>query len=374
MRRYLYDQLLKDLKKKMIFLTGPRQVGKTYLSKQLMPEFKNPQYLNFDNYNDSKIIRQMSWKLNADLLIFDEIHKMKEWKSYLKGVYDGRSENQAILVTGSSRMDTFRQSGESLAGRYFHLRLNPVSVKEMGDVDPYEAVEKLNLLGGFPEPLLSGSEEEAARWRNQYYTDLIREDIMEFGKLNEIKTMKLLLELLRGKVASPISYTSLAGDLQVSPNTVKRYIQILESLHIIFLLRPYHKRLERALLREPKLYFYDTGLVDGNNGVRLENTVAYSLLKHVEYIKDTRGKDISLNYLKTKDGKEVDFVISVDGELRQMIEVKLSDGNISGSLYTFARKFPGVEAFQLVHNLMQAQHINGINLVRAGEYLAGLEA
>ncbi len=359
----------------MVFLTGPRQVGKTYLSKQLMRAFKNPQYLNFDNLNDRKIVQQMAWKLNADLLIFDEILKMKDWKNYLKGVYDGRSENQTILVTGSSRMDTFRQSGESLAGRYFHLRLNPISVKELKNFcNPYDAVDKLNLLGGFPEPLLSDSEEDAARWRNQYYTDLIREDIMEFGKLNEIKTMSLLLELLRGRVASPLSYSSLAGDLQVSPNTVKRYVGILESLHIIFLLRPYHKRLERALLREPKLYFYDTGLINGGPGVRLENTVAVSLLKHVEYIKDTKGKNVSLSYIKTKDGKEVDFVTTLDGEIEQMIEVKLTDGNLSGSLLSFSRKFPSANAFQLVHNLKQPQHLNGVNLVRAGEWLAGLEA
>ena len=228
MKRYLYDQILKDLKKKMVFITGPRQVGKTYLAKEVLKEFKNPQYLNYDNRDDRKIIQQMSWKLNADLLIFDEIHKMKDWKMFLKGVYDGRYKNQAILVTGSSRLDTFRQTGESLAGRYFHLRLNPISVKELVEMDiceSYEAVERLNTLGGFPEPFLSGSEDEAARWRNQYYTDLIREDILEFGRLDEINNMKLLLELLRGRVASPLSYSALAGDIQISPNTVKRYVK-----------------------------------------------------------------------------------------------------------------------------------------------------
>jgi hypothetical protein len=374
LKRYLYDQVLKDIKKKMVFITGPRQVGKTFLAKQIMTEFQEPQYLNYDNIDDRKIIQNMSWKLNTDLLIFDEIHKMKGWKMFLKGVYDGRRENQAILVTGSSRLDTFRQSGESLAGRYFHLRLNPISVKEVEHLyPPLEAIEKLNLLGGFPEPFLSGSEEEAARWRNQYYTDLIREDILEFGRINEIRNMRILLEMLRGRVASPLSYNSLARDIQVSPNTIKRYIQIIESLHIVFLLRPYHKRLSRSILREPKLYFYDTGLIEGDDGVKLENTVAVCLLKYVEYLKDTKGKNISLNYLKTKDGKESDFVITVGGEANQLMEVKLSHSKLSRALIFFSQKFPEAEAFQLVHNLRHSQYKEKIHLVQAGEWLSGLE-
>ncbi len=374
MKRYIYHQVLNDLKKKMVFVTGPRQIGKTFLAKQLMKEFRNPQYLNYDNSIDRKIIKDMSWRVDADFLIFDEIHKMKGWKTFLKGIYDGRPENQAILVTGSARMDTFRQSGESLAGRYFHLKLNPLSVKELEDLYPrYEAVEKLNRLGGFPEPFLSNSEEEAARWRNQYYTDLIREDILEFGKLSEITNMKMLLELLRYRVGSPLSYSSLAGDLQISPNTVKRYIQILESLHIIFLLTPYHKQLARSILREPKLYFYDTGLIEENEGVRMENTVAVCLLKHIEYLRDAKGQDIGLHYLKTKEGKEVDFALVANGNLKQLIEIKLSENNFSKSLLFFCERFPGVDGFQVVHNLRQPQHVKGISLVQAGEWLSRLE-
>lgn len=358
----------------MVFITGPRQVGKTFLAKQLMAEFQNPQYFNYDNLDDRNIIQNMSWKLNTDLLIFDEIHKMKGWKMFLKGVFDARRQGQAILVTGSSRLDTFRQSGESLAGRYFHLRLNPISVKELEQLyPPFEATEKLNRLGGFPEPLLSGSEQEAARWRNQYYTDLIREDILEFGKINEIKTMRMLLELLRDRVASPLSYNSLARDLQVSPHTIKRYIEIIESLHIVFLLRPYHKKLSRSILREPKLYFYDTGLIKGDDGVKLENTIAVCLLKYVEYLRDAKGKNTCLDYLKTKDGKEADFVITDNDEVTRMMEVKLSHDKLSRSLIFFSQKFPGAEAFQLVHNLRHTQYKERIHVVPAGEWLAGLD-
>ena len=372
MKRYLYTQILKDLKK-MVFITGPRQVGKTFLAKQIMQEFKNPQYLNYDNLDDRRIIRGRSWRLNADLIIFDEIHKMKGWKEFLKGVYDSRPEHQALLVTGSARLETYRQTGESLAGRYFHLRLNPLSVKEMeGRLSPYDAVEKLNTLSGFPEPFLSDSVEEAARWRNQYYTDLIREDIVEFSRIHEVKTMRLLVELLRNRIASPLSYKSLAEDLQIAPNTVKKYIQILESLYIIFLIRPHHNHIARSILKEPKLYFYDSGFVTGDEGVRFENTCAVCLLKHVQYLHDAHGRNSMLQYVRTKDGKEIDFVIVTDEAPEAFIEVKLTDNKPAKALSAFQPRFPNAKFIQLVHNLHQEEQKNGIEIARAGDWLARL--
>ncbi|HMN25474.1 MAG TPA: AAA family ATPase, partial [Ignavibacteriaceae bacterium] len=231
MKRYLYNQILEDLKKKIVFITGPRQVGKTFLAKQIMKNFVKPQYLNYDNINDIRIIKDTSWALNTDLLVFDEIHKMKKWKSYIKGVYDSKPEKQSILITGSARLDTFRQSGDSLAGRYLHLRFNPISVKEISEIIPehYNALEMLNKFGGFPEPLLNAvnlenekAETESARWKNQYFSDIIREDILEFSRISEIKTMKTLLQLLRTKVGTPLSFNSIANDLQVSSNTIKK--------------------------------------------------------------------------------------------------------------------------------------------------------
>ncbi|MEW6664078.1 MAG: ATP-binding protein [Thermodesulfobacteriota bacterium] len=375
MRRYLHEQILKDLRKKMVIVTGPRQVGKTYLAKEVMKSFASPQYLNHDNENDRRIIRQRSWRLDARLLVFDEIHKMKRWKTFLKGTFDSRDEDQAILVTGSSRLETFRQSGDSLAGRYLHLRLHPLSVKELhGTLSPFEAVEKLNRLGGFPEPFLSDSEEEASRWRNQYYTDLIREDILEFGRIQEIKAMRQLVELLRVRVGSPLSYVSLAQDLQISPNTVKKYVSILESLYIVFLVRPFHRNISRSILREPKLYFYDSGYLKGEEGARLENTCAVCLLKHVQYLFDARGKDTDLCYIRTKDGKDCDFVVVEEGSPSTLIEVKVSDRRPARSLAHFAGRFPRAKAVQLVHHLHQEEYQGGVHILRAGDWLAGLEA
>jgi len=375
MQRYLQDNILKDLQKKMVLITGPRQVGKTYLAKMLQTEFKSPTYLNYDNADDAKIIKNRLWLPKTDLIIFDEIHKMKGWKKFLKGTFDTKPSNQSILITGSARMETFRKSGDSLAERYFHYRLNPLSVKEISNnFSPYDALSKLILLGGFPEPFLSDSEDEARRWRRQYYTDLIREDVLDFGKIQEIRAMRLLLELLRKRVGTPTSYASLSRDLQIAPNTVRKYISILESLYIIFLIKPFHKNIARAILKEPKIYFYDSGYVDMDTGTRLENTAALCLLKHIQYLQDNKGENIDLYYIKTKEGKEIDFAISQNGTLRMLIEVKLSDSNLSPQVKYFKERFSAVNTIQLVHNLRQEKKINDISILSAGKWLSNLTA
>jgi len=378
MERYLQNNIYKDLKKKMVILTGPRQVGKTFLSQLISKSFQSPIYLNFDDVVDMKVLRDRTWPRASDLVIMDEVHKMKGWKSFLKGTVDTAEIHQRYLITGSARLDTFRQTGDSLAGRYYRYRLNPLSVKELeGQMKPHEALTALMRFGGFPEPFLSGSEREANRWRKQYYTDIVREDVQDFSRVHEIKTIRLLVELLRKRVGSPLSYASLSRDLQVAPNTVKKYVSILESLYVIFLIRPFHKNIARSILKEPKAYFYDSGYVDGDEGVKFENAVAVSLLKHLQYLEDVEGESMELGYLRTKEGNELDFVRSCGDRILEGIEVKLSDSEVSSAFKYFSNKVKGQEPIkftQLVLNLKKGKDISGISVVPAAEWLATLKA
>lgn len=377
MKRYLDNQILKDVSTKMVVLTGPRQVGKTTLCRQLMDGFGASQYLNWDVLPDRAVLQRQSWNPRAPMLVIDEIHKMRGWKAWLKGVFDGRSPGQSLLVTGSARMETFRQGGDSLAGRYFAFRLHPFSVREwceLTQAPPTDALDHLMVRGGFPEPCLAENPVDAERWRSQYFYDLIREDVLEFSRLQEINTMRLFVELLRERVGSPLSLASMARDLAVAPATLKRYLDILEALFIVFSVRPWHRNIARAILQTPKVYFFDTGLVRGDRGVVLENAVAGMLLKHVHFCQDSLGRAAGLHYIRTKDGTEVDFALSEDGQLTRLLEVKWGDNSPHRGLSRFAQLFPHAEAEQIVYGLRQEEFRNGIKIVDAGAWLMGLSA
>ncbi len=377
MNRYLDDLIRHDLTQKAVILTGPRQVGKTTISRQLMGNVGTAQYLNWDVLADRIILQRQSWNPRVGFLVMDEIHKMPKWKEWLKGVMDGRPSGQALLVTGSTRMETFRQGGESLAGRYFSFRLHPISVRELCEqmnVNPVDALTRLMERGGFPEPCLAEDVIQADRWRTQYFNDLIREDILEFSRLHEINTMRLFVELLRERVGSPLSLSSIARDLAVSPITLKRYLDILQALFIVFTVSPWHHNIARAILQTPKVYFFDTGLVRGNQGIRLENAVAAMLLKHIHFRQDSEGKQIGLHYIRTKDGAEVDFVLCEEGRPTHLIECKLRDNKPHGALSRFTRAFSFCEAVQLVYLLRQEEFIGGVRVTDAANWLATLSA
>jgi uncharacterized protein len=377
MQRYLDDRIQADLARKLVILTGPRQVGKTTLARQLAAGNATAVYLNWDVPADRGVLQRQSWPRSSSLVVMDEIHKMSAWKEWLKGVVDGRPAGQALLVTGSARMETFRQSGESLAGRYLAWRLHPISVREWSTeqtVSPHSALDHLLRRGGFPEPCLAESDIEADRWRSQYITDLVREDVLEFSRVQEIGTMRLFVDMLRERVGSPVSLASIARDLLVSPTTLKRYLDILQALFIVFAVHPWHRNVARAIQQMPKLYFYDTGLVRGGEGARFENAVAAMLLKQTHFEVDGLGRDTGLHYLRTKDGAEVDFALSRDGSLTRLIECKLSDDSPHHALQRFAREFAPAEAVQLVHDLRNDEDRAGIRLRSAAPWLASLDA
>lgn len=371
MERVQHAHILKDLSHKMVLLTGPRQVGKTFLAKQIAKEFSASLYLNYDNLEDRKIILDQSWLERTDLLIFDELHKMPEWKNFLKGVYDTKPENTQILVTGSARLDVYNQMGDSLAGRYFLHRLLPLAPAELTQLNKPFQLEDLLTRGGFPEPFLAKEIVEANRWRFQYINSMLATDVFDFDKVQNIKAMRTIFELLRTKVGSPVSYQSIAKDVSVSPMTVKKYIQILEALYVIFLVTPFSKNIARSLLKEPKIYFFDNGLVKGDVGAKLENLVAVSLLKHVYAKMDYQAENYALHYLRTKEKEEVDFTLVKDQVMEKIIEVKNSNKDISKALFTFHQKYH-VPAVQIVQELRHEKMVDGIEVIKIKRFLSEL--
>lgn len=300
----------------------------------------------------------------------------KHWKSWLKGVADGRAPDQQLLVTGSARMDTFRQSGESLAGRYFRLRLHPLSVREWSEqthVTPQAALTHLLQRGGLPEPALAASDDDAQRWRNDYFAGLVREDVLEFSRLQEVNAMRLFAEMLRSRVGSPLSLASIARDLNLSQVTLAKYLDILEALFIVFVVRPWHRNIARATLQAPKVYFFDTGLVLGDDSIRFENLVACHLLKNVQWQQDTRGAPVDLHYIRTKDGAEVDFCLSQGDTLAHLVECKLSDAKPHRALVRFAEQWPKANAVQLLRECKVEADFGSVQLRNAAVWLASLE-
>lgn len=371
MERAQKNAILRDLEKKMVLIAGPRQAGKTTLAKSIAKEFPSSVYLNYDRAEDRKILREEAWLSSANLLIFDEIHKMPKWKNYLKGVYDTKPKNQKILVTGSARLEIFNRVGDSLAGRYFLHHLMPLSPAECEKMGVKYTINRFLERGGFPEPFLAENLIDANRWRLQYVDSLLRTDVLDFENIQNINAIRLVFELLREKVGSPVSYTSLAEDAAISPNTVKKYIQILEALYIVFRITPFSNNIARSLLKEPKIYFFDTGLVKGDEGAIFENFMATCLLKHVLAKVDYQAEEYVLHYLRTKEKHEVDFALVRQKRVETLIEVKLSNHSINPALLYFHEKYHH-PALQIVKELKHERKEKDIQILRADSFLKSL--
>jgi len=356
----------------MVFIGGARQVGKTSLAQYVAENyFQSHDYLNWDYREDRKKIIESRFKGDAEVVLFDEIHKYKDWKNYLKGQFDKHKDDFKILVTGSARLDVFRQTGDSLAGRFFTHRLLPFSISELQE-DPISSdIERFIQRGGFPEPFLTDDEIDAKRWRNQYIDGLIRTDIIDFERIYDLRTIQIVFELLRRRVGSPVSYASIARDVNASPTTIIKYIQILEALYIIFKVTPYSRNIARSILKEPKIYFFDNGLVIGDDGAKFENFIALSLLKNVSGKIDYEAENFELKYLRTKDRKEVDFCLTNNDRIVEVIEAKIRDSNISQNLKYFCRKYH-LKGIQIVKELRRERTIGEIDILKAHSYLKKL--
>ncbi len=326
----------------MVFVAGPRQVGKTTLARSLRGARAG--YLNWDVALDRERILRGELPPGR-LWVFDELHKYRRWRNYLKGLFDARPARQRILVTGSGRLDLYRFGGDSLQGRYHLLRLHPFSAAELGVKTP-GGLRDLLTLGGFPEPYLSGSETEARRWSREHRTLLVREEVAGLERIQDLGHLELLVLRLPELVGSPLSVNAIREDLQISHKAVTAWLAALERLFAIFRVPPLGAPRIRAVKKEQKHYHFEWSVV-GSDAARFENLVACHLLKWVHFEQDARGRDVELRYFRDTDGREVDFVV-VDGRRPvRLIECKWSDAPVDRSLRYLRAKFPDAEAWQI---------------------------
>jgi len=326
----------------MVFVSGPRQVGKTTLARSILG--RGAGYLNWDVAADRERILRGELA-PSKLWVFDEIHKYRLWRGFLKGAYDGRRRGQQILVTGSARLEWYRYGGDSLQGRYHLLRLHPLSVAELGLSTRGELLDLLKL-GGFPEPWFGGSETEARRWSREYRSRLAREEISSLERVDDLGRLELLVLRLPDLVGSPLSLNALREDLQVSHKTVARWVDILERLFVVFRLSPFGAPRIRAVKKERKHYHLDWSLVR-EDGPRFENLVASHLLKWVQFEEDATGRDLELRYFRDVDGREVDFVVLESRRPILFVEAKWGDDPVARGLAYLKARFPACEAWQI---------------------------
>lgn len=396
----MWNELSTD--KNMVFLAGPRQAGKTTLSNIISKTFTNHLYFNWDIadhrlkfINNPTFFKEINRKNHTlPLVVFDEIHKYKDWKNYLKGVFDQYGDEYQFLISGSGRLDLYQKGSDSLAGRYFLFHLWPLTIAELGDkftditeflyhplYVTMEGSEKLQTIwdnlsrfSGFPEPYLSGKPTSYRRWSNTYSRQLIREDIRDLTGIKSIMEVETLYMLLPSKIGSPISIPSLSGDLKVSYNSIQAWLSVFETFFMIFSISPWTKRISRAIQKERKLYIWDTPRIK-DPAARFENMVAQELYRAVVSWNDMGYGNFSLHFIKNKDQQEVDFLIANDNEPLLLIEAKSTDAKPSLALLKFQR-FLNVPAVQLVNTGSTFQLVsngpNDILITPAVQWLSGL--
>ena len=340
--RYLAAQVQEDLRRKMVFVAGPRQVGKTTLALSLPGAADG--YLNWDvGAHRARILRHELPP--GGLWVFDEVHKYRRWRNYLKGLYDGRRTDQRILVAGSGRLDLYWFGGDSLQGRYHLLRLHPFSTAELA-LDTPAMVRDLLRLGGFPEPWLAASETQSRRWSREYSTRLVQEEVATLEGIRDLGQLEAMILALPERVGSTLSINALREDLQVSHKTASAWLDALERLYAIFRLSPFGPPSLRAIRKDRKHYHFDWTVVPGD-AARFENLVACHLLKWVHFRQDAEGLDCDLRYFRDRDGRETDFVVVERGAPALLVECKWSDTGVDRSLKYLKARFPEARAWQI---------------------------
>lgn len=373
----IYEELLEEHLKEyrqMAFLSGPRQIGKTTAGKKASQESPRHEYFNWDDEQHKSYLMQgaeiIASRARLDevsgikpVLVFDEIHKYRFWKRFLKGFFDRYEDKARIIVTGSARLDVYKKGGDSLMGRYFLYRIHPLSIREiidpslpMSEIRPPKEIEEedyqaLLQFGGFPEPYLKRSEVFWNRWKQLRMEQLFKEDIRDLTRIQELSQMRLLAEILGEQAAQLVVLSNLATKVKVSHVTVRRWLDTLSSFYYCFCLQPWMKNVARSLVKEPKVFLWNWALVE-NEGAKLENFVASHLLKAVHFWTDRGFGEYKLHFLRDKEKREVDFLVVKNKKPWFLVEVKTSgDRSISKSLYHFQEQTKAPHAFQVSFDL-----------------------
>jgi len=386
--RYLANFIEKDLVDRMVFIGGPRQVGKTTLAKLIGQDyFKQPEYLNWDVYDDRRKIQKNFLPASADLLIFDELHKYRRWKNYIKGVFDKNGQDFKILVTGSARLDLYRRGDDSLLGRYHYYRLHPFSVAEMANyifdgqvlkelvfsttnATTKRHFNELLSFGGFPAVLFKKDLKDLRRWHNERKERLVKEDIRDVEIIHDLSNLQLLVDILPEKVGSLLSINNLRSDLEVNHKTVSLWISILENFYYCFRIYPFASTKVKSLRKAAKLYLWDWSQVE-DTGARLENMVASHLLKFTHFLHDTQGYNAELFFWRDPEGREVDLIVVVDKKPWLAIEVKSNSQEVSKNLKYLTAKNNIPFSFQLVLDDVDFKS-GDIRVMNIAKFLSGL--
>jgi len=342
--RYIKAHILKDLEKKMVFIGGPKQVGKTTLAKSFIKSNEN--YINYDNLIDRKNIINLNIFQKNGLLVIDEIHKYRHWRSLLKGIYDKNFPSINFLITGSARLDHFRKGGDSLLGRYHYYRLHPFTLPELSKKCEKDLCNLLLDFGGFPESLFSNSKRTLKRWNNERIYRVIDQDIRDLYNIKEISNIEILLESIPSKITSLLYVNSLSEDIQVSPHTINSYLDILDNMYLSFRIEPFLKNRLKAIKKAKKIYLWDYSCIE-NEGAKFEKMVASHLLKFCHFNEDYNGDKMELKYIRDLEGREVDFVVVKNKKPLFIVECKKSDYGISKNLKYYKPILNNIKAYQV---------------------------
>lgn len=347
-KRYLEDAIRRDLREKMVFLGGPRQVGKTTVAFHLLgnADESHPAYLNWDSPTAKPMILKGELPSDERRVVLDEIHKYKGWRNLVKGFYDQYKSRREFLVTGSARLDFYRRGGDSLQGRYHYYRLHPLSWNELGKDASGDDLRQLMTYGGFPEPFLKASQTHYKRWRQERLVRVIQEDLINLEQVKELSQLDLLVHLLPGRVGSILSLNNLKQDLQVAFETVERWVLILENLYYCYRISPYGLPPLRTAKKEKKLYLWDWSQCE-DAGARFENLVASHLLKMCHWMQDSKGDEVQLMFIRDAQKREIDFVVVRNRKPLFGVECKAGESSLSPHIRYFAERSSIPRFFQV---------------------------